>query len=803
MRKFLVLLFTLLVCVGFAQRGVKTRSVETDTLKINIVLPVTGDTTLVWNPSTGLIGYKLLESYNIFIRGDTLFVNDTAFGYYADVNLWTQSGGKLYPTTSTDVIVALDSLRSEGDVIFKSTLTLSTGTSINEFSIDGTLAGNSDDALPTEQAVKTYVDALVTAQDLDFIGDAGGASSVDLDSQTFTIAGTASEIETSSSGQTLTIGLPATVAVTTKLSSATYGSDGSVSDAELLYINSLTSNAQTQLNNKQPLDADLTALAALGTTGMMARTAANTYVMRTITGTANEVEVSNGTGVSGNPVIGLPNNVTISGILSTDNISGITTDGDIVVNPDGTGVISVVGTTNYETNVTFDDAIPNKKYVDDYALPNDSGFWSRTSSYGGVIYPTVLTDDIWLHDDDKLILDDGRVTHIQATDSYDITFTVAEAPMLELDETNYQAIFGNTGENKDFISLFRAASNTGTITYMEDEDRWDFSGGGTFVQDLTNTYGLEVTRNLNEAGSSSLAKIYNDHATNTQAVLELGDDGTGVHITTRATNEDLEIDPNGTGLVSISGDATLFSATTLKPELNLVNTNADANAAEINFYKRGSGSDEDVIGTILAYGYNDGAADTEFAKINFISEETANNDEGGRMDFLLMFDDGTPALESFLDMSADNGSPDQGYIEINKSQKDIDVIINSESTADALIVQGSDGNIIIANSFIHTPDNTGDVVAATGITLAMLSGDMRYNGSGAIDITAVPQIVAGADGQVIKIIGLSDANTLTLDDANGLQLVGAAQMILGRGDVISFTYVTSLSVWIENFRSNN
>jgi hypothetical protein len=36
---------------------------------------------------------------------------------------------------------------------------LSTGTTVNEFSIDGTLAGNSDDALPTEQAVKTYVDA--------------------------------------------------------------------------------------------------------------------------------------------------------------------------------------------------------------------------------------------------------------------------------------------------------------------------------------------------------------------------------------------------------------------------------------------------------------------------------------------------------------------------------------------------------------------------------------------------------------------------------------------------------------------
>jgi len=40
-------------------------------------------------------------------------------------------------------------------------LTLSSGTGVNEFSTDGTLAGNSDDALPTEQAVKTYVDAQV------------------------------------------------------------------------------------------------------------------------------------------------------------------------------------------------------------------------------------------------------------------------------------------------------------------------------------------------------------------------------------------------------------------------------------------------------------------------------------------------------------------------------------------------------------------------------------------------------------------------------------------------------------------
>ncbi len=47
------------------------------------------------------------------------------------------------------------------------TLTLGAGTSVNEFSIDGALTGNSDDAVPTEKAVKTYVDAIVVGGSFD------------------------------------------------------------------------------------------------------------------------------------------------------------------------------------------------------------------------------------------------------------------------------------------------------------------------------------------------------------------------------------------------------------------------------------------------------------------------------------------------------------------------------------------------------------------------------------------------------------------------------------------------------------
>ncbi len=72
---------------------------------------------------------------------------------------------------------------------------------------EGIGANDNDTTIPTSAAVKDYVDTNVTAQDLDFTGDSGGPSAVDLDSQTFTIAGTTNEIETSVSGQTLTVGI--------------------------------------------------------------------------------------------------------------------------------------------------------------------------------------------------------------------------------------------------------------------------------------------------------------------------------------------------------------------------------------------------------------------------------------------------------------------------------------------------------------------------------------------------------------------------------------------------------------------
>lgn len=97
-------------------------------------------------------------------------------------------------------------------------------------------------------------------------------------------------------------------------------SGATLTTTELNYVDGVTSSIQTQLDNKQTLDATLTALAAYNTNGLLTQTAANTFTGRTITGTSNQVNVSNGNGVAGNPTLSLPQSIATS---STPQFAGI------------------------------------------------------------------------------------------------------------------------------------------------------------------------------------------------------------------------------------------------------------------------------------------------------------------------------------------------------------------------------------------------------------------------------------------------------------------------------------------------
>ena len=75
----------------------------------------------------------------------------------------------------------------------------------------------------------------------------------------------------------------------------------------------------------QAFDADLSALAGIGTNGILVHTGAGTAAARTITGTSNRVTVSNGDGASGNPTLDIGTDVVT--LTGTQTLTNKTIDG--------------------------------------------------------------------------------------------------------------------------------------------------------------------------------------------------------------------------------------------------------------------------------------------------------------------------------------------------------------------------------------------------------------------------------------------------------------------------------------------
>jgi enhancing lycopene biosynthesis protein 2 len=131
--------------------------------------------------------------------------NDTGNVYF------DTAGNHFLRTGGSTLALTLDSSQN---ATFAGSVTVGSGIGVTTILDQDDMAANSATALASQQSIKAYVDTTVTAQDLDFQGDSGGAQNVDLDSQTFTISGTSNEIETTGSSQTLTIGLPDDVTIT-------------------------------------------------------------------------------------------------------------------------------------------------------------------------------------------------------------------------------------------------------------------------------------------------------------------------------------------------------------------------------------------------------------------------------------------------------------------------------------------------------------------------------------------------------------------------------------------------------------
>ena len=319
------------------------------------ILTTGATTTAPSNIKTGELAYSYVAG-TASNNGDRLYIGTGAEsgGVASSVDV---IGGKYFvglldhtPGTATASSALLLDANKHVNELNIGTLALESsggsGQGVTSISTDGTFGSAANTQLVTALAVKTYVDAQVTAQDLDFQADSGGALSIDLDSETLTISGDTG-ITTTGSGNTIEIDLDDTA--------VTPGSYGSTTA-----IPTFTVDQQGRLTAAGSVNV-ATALTVDGDSGTQ-DVALLTDDLR-IVGTANEVDTAvskSGTDVT--VAIGLPNDVTIGNdltvttdlqvngntVLGNGTTDTVTTGGDLIVGRN----LTVQGTTTTVDSTT-------------------------------------------------------------------------------------------------------------------------------------------------------------------------------------------------------------------------------------------------------------------------------------------------------------------------------------------------------------------------------------------------------------------------------------------------------------------
>ena len=232
------------------------------------------DGTAAEGPVIGLIGDAGLATPLNKIVVDT--TNDH-LEFYVDVSgsaveqLKIQDGA-IVPVTDNDIDLGTSSLEFK-DAYFDGNVTLDglvigSATAITDVDTDLTSVSSSDDTVASAKAIKTYVDAQVTASDLDFSGDTGGSQSIDLDSQSLTLTG-GTGIDTTGSAQTMTFAIDSTVATLT-------GSQA-LTNKTIDVDSNTVSNIEVDNLKSGVLDTDITSVSASDDTLASAK-AIKTYV---------------------------------------------------------------------------------------------------------------------------------------------------------------------------------------------------------------------------------------------------------------------------------------------------------------------------------------------------------------------------------------------------------------------------------------------------------------------------------------------------------------------------------------------
>jgi hypothetical protein len=361
--------------------------------------------------------------------------------------------------------------------------------------------------------------------------------------------------------------------------------------------------------------------------------------------------------------------------------------------------------------------------------------------------------------------DPGRSLYLKYTGTLDSACTITIGPNTV---SKVWIIENGTSGSQDIILSQGSGAN---ITIPAGDTKVVYSDGAgagaaffdafasLSVVDLKVQDDLTVTGDIDVDGTTNLDVVDIDGAVNMATTALV----TGVLTTTAATVF------NG-GFAS-NAASTISTADNLDT-LSLISTDADANSGpNLRLYRNsGSPADSDVLGHIQYEGRNDNSQDVVYSEILTLAADVADGTEDAIVYIQSMVAGTVRERISIL----------PGETVFNENSVDLDFRVESDNDANALFVQGSDGNVGIGTASpgaalevnsgggIHLSDNTA---GRTLIIKPSLSGAIHEFTS---DNTSAGFAFSNDTSELLRIdaSGALLVGTTTSAGAGGVGLIG-------------------------------